>query len=271
MTWLRTLLLATALTLTASAQSIAPGSSGSLSPDCYVSTVTPISATGIYSQFNNVKSACTTWILFYQTSSNVNSLSIQIESASAGSGSMQAGTFAVLGEASTTSGSGQITSLGNPGWVQVNLSTFGTSSGTGVISWVLAGWRSTGPLNTTGTGSGTAGGAGYQLTTCDSVAVVNVTAAATTQLVALVAARSIRVCALVITASATGTAQFKNGTGSNCGTGTASLTGAMAVLINGAIALGSGSGELFKTPVSNALCLAAVTGNITGFVSYAVY
>lgn len=265
------LLIACCFTAFGFAQANAPGSTGGASPDCYTSSISPVSATGTGSQFNNVKSACTTWILFYQTSSNVNSLSIQIESASAGSGTMNPGSFAVFGEASTTAGSGQITSLGNPGWVQINITTLGTSSGTAFVSWVLLGWRSLGPSSMSGYGSGTAGGTNYQLTTCDQFAAVTVTAGNTTQLIALTTSRSIRVCAFAISISATGTANFSYGSGSNCVTGNTPFGTPLAILANTTVAHGSGVGELFKTPISKALCLGAVTGNVTGFVSYAVY
>lgn len=107
--------------------------------------------------------------------------------------------------------------------------------------------------------------------TCPSTAVINVTAAATTELVALTAAQTIRVCSFVITESLAGTAQFVYGTGSNCGTGTTNITGAMALATSGVLAISSGNGSVFRTASANALCLAAVTGNITGFVTYAKY
>lgn len=107
--------------------------------------------------------------------------------------------------------------------------------------------------------------------TCASSAVINVTAAATTQLVALSGTTAIRVCSFTITESLAGTAQFVYGTGSNCGTGTTNLTGAMAMATSGGLALSGMNGSLFRAPSGNALCLAAVTGNITGFVTYAQY
>lgn len=107
--------------------------------------------------------------------------------------------------------------------------------------------------------------------TCSNTAVINVTAAATTELVALTAAQTIRVCSFVITESLAGTAQFVYGTGTNCGTGTTNITGAMAMATSGVLAISTGNGSVFRTASANALCLAAVTGNITGFVTYAKY
>jgi hypothetical protein len=107
--------------------------------------------------------------------------------------------------------------------------------------------------------------------TCSNSAPVNVTAAATTQLVALASSQVIRVCSFVITESLAGTAKFVYGTGANCATGTTDITGAMVLATNASIQLSAVNGSLFRTAASNALCLAAVTGNITGFVTYAQY
>ena len=108
--------------------------------------------------------------------------------------------------------------------------------------------------------------------TCPFSAVINVSAAATTQLVALASSQIIRVCSFVISGdTAATTATFVYGTGANCGTGTTSLTGAMRMPDEGSIALSGMNGSLFRTIASNALCLTAATGAVTGFVTYAQY
>lgn len=108
--------------------------------------------------------------------------------------------------------------------------------------------------------------------TCTNSVVVNVTAAATTQLVALQASQVIRVCSFSVSMSAAGTAQFVYGTGSNCGTGTTNLTGVVTLATGTPWGLSAPEGgSLFRTASANALCLAAVTGNVTGFVTYAQY
>lgn len=107
--------------------------------------------------------------------------------------------------------------------------------------------------------------------TCSNTAVVNVTAGATTQLVALSGATQIRVCSLAITMSAAGTAKFVYGTGANCGTGTTDITGAMPLATGTPLAISGVQGSVLRGAASNALCLAAVTGNVTGFVTYAQF
>lgn len=122
-----------------------------------------------------------------------------------------------------------------------------------------------------GRGSGAAGVLS-PIPACDSSAVVNVAAGATTQIVPLTASRSVRVCAFSISSDTTlSSARWVYGTGTNCGTGTTNLTGAYALGVNSIIASGAGIGQLFSTAASNALCLAAVAGGITGVVTYAVY
>lgn len=104
---------------------------------------------------------------------------------------------------------------------------------------------------------------------CTLSAAVSVTAGATTEIIPLVAGKVNRVCAFVITQATAGTAKFVRGTGSNCGTGTADITAAMAIATNGSISANVGNGSLFSAPAGQAICLTAVTGNVTGFVNYA--
>jgi hypothetical protein len=54
----------------------------------------------------------------------------------------------------------------------------------------------------------------------------------------------------------------------DCGTGQSNLTGAMAIGTNGSINQ-FGTTALFSAVPTEALCLTAVTGNITGVIGYA--
>lgn len=138
-------------------------------------------------------------------------------------------------------------------------------------SWDRMNGTSTAGIQVGGLGSG-ATSTMYQMTACDSSAVINVTAGTTVELVALTASRSVRVCGFTMTADTALTiATWQYGTGATCGTGTTNLSGPMDMGVNTVVSLGSGLGELFKTPVSNALCLAAAVGNVRGVVSYAKY
>lgn len=106
---------------------------------------------------------------------------------------------------------------------------------------------------------------------CNQSAVVNVTAAATTQIVALSGTTRIRVCGFSVSMSAAGTAQWVQGTGANCGTGTANLTGVVTLATGTPWSVAAGQGAAFIGTPGAALCLAAVTGNVTGFLNYAQY
>lgn len=107
---------------------------------------------------------------------------------------------------------------------------------------------------------------------------IAISTATTTQLVALSGTTLIYVCSYQAVAGA-GTnpsLQFVYGTGSSCGTGTTSLTGAMATGVTvsatapGPILESSGGNTLFKTIAGNALCVTTggTTPNFQGWVSY---
>lgn len=106
--------------------------------------------------------------------------------------------------------------------------------------------------------------------TCPSTAVVNVNNT-TTELVALTSTQIIRVCSFVITSSLAGTASFVYGTGTNCGTGQIAITGAMTMAIATPIQISAANGSVMRTIASNALCLTAGTGTVTGFITYAKF
>lgn len=107
--------------------------------------------------------------------------------------------------------------------------------------------------------------------TCPSTAVVSVTAGTTGTIVGLSGSTVIRVCSIAITASLAGTATFEYGTGTNCATGTTGLSGAMSIGTTNPLAISAGNGSLMRTAAANSLCVVAVTGNMTGFISYAQY
>lgn len=106
---------------------------------------------------------------------------------------------------------------------------------------------------------------------CTNQASATVTAAATTQIVALGASQVIRVCTFSIGMSASGTAKFVQGTGANCGTGTADITPATNITSGNVWAMGDGAAAVLRTGSGNALCVTAATGNAQVFVSYAQY
>lgn len=107
--------------------------------------------------------------------------------------------------------------------------------------------------------------------TCASQASATITAGSTTQIVALSGSTNIRVCSYQVGIATTGTFKFVSGTGSNCGTGTADITPATNLIAGNVVAVSAGNNSIFRAGASNALCVAAVTGNVQVFVSYAQY
>lgn len=91
------------------------------------------------------------------------------------------------------------------------------------------------------------------------------------QQVALVTGQAIYACHFAATFGGTSpTVTFQYGTGTNCGTGTVNLTGALAPSPNGAELLMAYSGTLFSTSASNALCisLGGTSPTVAGVLTY---
>jgi hypothetical protein len=95
-------------------------------------------------------------------------------------------------------------------------------------------------------------------------AVINISSATTTSLVAISGTTTIYVCGFSVTLASTvaaDTIQFEYGTGATCGTGTVLLTGALntAGFLTGTISYGPGS-TIFKTVAAQRLCAVTTVG-----------
>ncbi len=76
------------------------------------------------------------------------------------------------------------------------------------------------------------------------------------QLVALASGQKVYACQFAATLGGTNpTVTFQYGTGTNCGTGTTNLSGALAPAPNGTELVMGYSGSIFSTAASNALCI----------------
>lgn len=101
---------------------------------------------------------------------------------------------------------------------------------------------------------------------------ISVAAATTTQIIALIAGRQIYVTSFDMIANGTLNATLVYGTGTNCGTGTTSLTGPYPLIAQAGLAKGNGVGVVLVVPASNALCITASgASQISGSVSYAQF
>ena len=86
---------------------------------------------------------------------------------------------------------------------------------------------------------------------------------------ALASGKAIYICGFAINGGGTTTAKLVAGTGTNCATGTTTLTPAFSLSTATTVAMGGGMGYVAKAAAGNALCAtnsAAVTANL--FVAY---
>jgi hypothetical protein len=109
-------------------------------------------------------------------------------------------------------------------------------------------------------------GAGGGGVTCTSSAPITLSASGLTQIIAVSTGNPVTICGIMINFASAVSFQLVYGTGSNCGTGTTSITGVMPPL--GGITIDS-TFQLQPTPVSQAVCVnlgSAVVGG--GIVTY---
>jgi hypothetical protein len=142
------------------------------------------------------------------------------------------------------------------------------SSPAGVKDQASSATGSTAPGNAMYAG-GNSSGILTGIVACDSSAQLTMSTATTTQMVALVSGKSIYVCGLILNGGGSTTTKLVYGTGTNCATGTTSLTPAFTLASGTNVILGGGLGFVTKANTANALCVtnsAAATANI--FVSY---
>jgi hypothetical protein len=110
------------------------------------------------------------------------------------------------------------------------------------------------------------------LVACDSSALLSMTTATTTQIVALQAGKSIYICGFVVNGGGTTTARLVQGTGTNCATGLTNLTPAFNLATGTNVTMGTGVGQVMKSGSGSALCVtnsAAIALNI--LVSYTAF
>lgn len=120
------------------------------------------------------------------------------------------------------------------------------------------------------------------VTVCDSSGYLDMTTATTTEIAPLVASRTIRVCQIVAMANGTTVMTLKRGTGTNCGTGTASVSPAFDLTTQTGFSAGTGFGEILGAAGAgtaggamtsgNALCVTSSAAvNLHVMIRYAVY
>lgn len=101
---------------------------------------------------------------------------------------------------------------------------------------------------------------------------INISGATTTELVALSSGKNIFLTAWNVIAGGTGNFTLVYGTGTNCGTGTTSLTGPYPLIAQAGITVGDGTGIVLIIPRGNALCATTSAAvQYSGSVSFAQF
>lgn len=97
------------------------------------------------------------------------------------------------------------------------------------------------------------------------------TVAASTQIVALKTGARIYVTSLLLVPVATSVVTLTSGTGTNCGSNTTSLTGALTFAAAQTVNLGDGTGAVLATLPGHALCITIATAAAPGSLAYAQF
>lgn len=97
------------------------------------------------------------------------------------------------------------------------------------------------------------------------------TVAASTKIVSGIAGKQIYITGVSLIPVATSVVTFTTGTGTNCGTSTASLTGAMTFAASQVLSRGNGYGAVLVLPSGFDLCLTIATAAAPGSLSYAQF
>lgn len=97
------------------------------------------------------------------------------------------------------------------------------------------------------------------------------TVAASTRIVTGIAGKSIYVTVISLVPVATSVVTLTTGTGTNCGTSTANITGALTFAAGQTLSLGSGYGAVFVIPQGNDLCITIATAAAPGSLAYSIF
>jgi hypothetical protein len=264
-------------------------------PECQIFLSTAVPALPVNSvSWDNRTRACDRWVVTYTAYGFAGPLSLAVQSSADNAGAPAAwvnfaGTV-VSGINPNTAITQALTSLsGYYPWMKMTLTA--TGAGAGMVTATLYGYKDRpasvvvagtisvqgsaapgaapgNPIVTGGLGSGAAGGLVAGSTVCDLSAPIAVAAAGNTEIVALTAGRSIRVCHLSLSMQAPVDIALVRAPAGACA-GPVNVTGIYSTVL--ALSMDFVNGPVVL-PAANALCInlgQAVTGG--GMVTYAVY
>lgn len=233
-------------------------------PDClFTATIDTAGTSTVAANGNgdNRSIGCNLWVAVWEVGGGGSPV-VTIQSASTNGSSPGAwstfGGSVSSGANPTTGAVGTIVLVGFQPWVRFRL-----QSGAGVLTGRLLGYRNPG-----GGSGGSSSSTGYGLPACFTApqrAVVSVTGTGNTQIVGATAGQKINVCKLLFAGDVGSGLRLVEGTGTNCGTGTANISGVFANTTGFSFDF---DGAL-QTQTGNALCLASsVASAIGGLIIY---
>ena len=138
-----------------------------------------------------------------------------------------------------------------------------TASGSGTVSGVLYGCQEPGCANFP------SGGGGGAVISCPLRVPITVTAATDQRIITGVASTNIKLCKLLFSGSTTADVTIEQGSGTNCGTNTLALTGAIGNALGLADDINANGGTLNTTIQGRDMCLHFSTTVTVG--GYALY
>lgn len=246
-------LLAALLLSAAALLAQAPSQTVKSAPDCVLSFTFSASVTS--GNLDNRYKLCNTWVVSYvSTGWATVDLTVQSAPDSNGTpGSWVAFAGTVVSGSNPTSGAtyNSAAFTGFVPWARVIASVTGLS---GTIRGTLIGWASRPSPVLTASG-------------CVNQSAITLTGAGDTEIIAAASGRAVRVCELYLAAASAEDVKLTQGTGTNCGTGTANITGLFrqvtALNINSSNGIRGSSGSAICVNQSGAI-------NAGGVVIYAL-
>lgn len=231
----------------------APSQTVKSAPDCVLSFTFSTSTTS--ASLDNRFKLCNTWVISY-ASTGWTAVDVTLQSApdaGATPGTWATFTGTVVSGSNPVSGDTYNTAafVGFVPWARVTATVTGIS---GTVRGTLLGWASRPSPVLTATG-------------CVNQAAITLTGAGDTEIIAATTGRAVRICELYLAAASAEDVKLTQGTGTNCGVGTANITG----LFRQITALNINSGNGIRGATGKAICVNQSGGiNSGGIVIYAL-
>lgn len=249
-----------ALALPLAAQPTAP-----IQPDCFIQFNAKATA-GVSASFDNRNLGCVDWTIVY-TTQGFATISFEFDSAPDSNGTPGAfvafaGTLVSGTNPSTTTGQSLMQFSGYFPWLRLNLAS---KTGTGTITANAFGFRPI-AFNTVKSQQNITQIGGLNVFACTgsgttAQAIINLSSSGNTQIIPASGSNRTQICHISISFASAVDFKLTSGTGSNCGSGTADVTGLYKNTV--APALDFSPFSPLVSPASQAVC-ANISANVVG-------